>query len=72
MIMGIVVSILINKMGIVVSTIHSAIRFHTHNGIGTIEWSYEEDSQTLGLKKTKESVIEPTKAILGCGDEKKG
>ena len=56
------------KMGIVVSTIHAAIKFQTAYGIGTVLSSYNErKTQDLG-KKIKESPQDPPKVILSCGD----
>ncbi|GKC86820.1 reverse transcriptase domain-containing protein [Tanacetum coccineum] len=43
------------KMGIVVSTIHGAIKFHTTEGIGTIFSTYESDKLKEGMKKIRET-----------------
>ncbi|GJW16998.1 reverse transcriptase domain-containing protein [Tanacetum coccineum] len=42
------------KMGIIVSTIHGAIKFHTAKGIGTVFSTYGSDKIKEGMKKVKE------------------
>ncbi|PWA78384.1 reverse transcriptase domain-containing protein [Artemisia annua] len=55
------------EMGIVVSTIHAAIKFQTAYGIGTVLSSYKRKTQDTG-KKIKGSPQDPPKVILSCGD----
>ncbi|GKG09133.1 hypothetical protein Tco_0337879, partial [Tanacetum coccineum] len=57
-------------MGIVVSTIYGAIKFHTSRGIGTVFSTYESDKVGEGTKKIKEVSHEDTKGILCCTDAK--
>nr|GEU71254.1 reverse transcriptase domain-containing protein [Tanacetum cinerariifolium] len=60
------------KMGIVVSTIHIPIKFHTHHGIGTVVSTYESNKLEEGKKKIKETIPQATRNILSCvGAEKK-
>ncbi|GJV24050.1 reverse transcriptase domain-containing protein [Tanacetum coccineum] len=54
------------NMGIVVFTIHRAIKFHTPEGVGTVLSTYEHDKTGEGQKKLKETSQEATKDILGC------
>ncbi|GJZ49177.1 hypothetical protein Tco_0603367 [Tanacetum coccineum] len=56
------------RMGIVVSTIHMAIKFHTPRGIGTIFSTYEPDKIGEGHKKLKEASLTVAKGILSCVD----
>ncbi|GJX84272.1 hypothetical protein Tco_0335046 [Tanacetum coccineum] len=42
------------KMGIVVSTIYGAIKFHTAKGIGIVFSIYESDKIKEGMKKVRE------------------
>jgi hypothetical protein len=56
------------KMGIVVSTIHAAIKFQTANGIGTVLSNYKKKGTPEAGKKIKENPQEPPKAIMSCGD----
>ncbi|GKB24146.1 hypothetical protein Tco_0863547 [Tanacetum coccineum] len=56
------------KMGIVVSTIHAAIKFCTPCGIGTVFSTYEPNKVKEGQKKVKETVPEVTKDVLSCLD----
>lgn len=56
------------KMGIVVSTIHAAIKFQTTNGIGTVLSNYNKKGTPEAGKKIKENPQEPPKVILSCGD----
>ncbi|GJZ47999.1 reverse transcriptase domain-containing protein [Tanacetum coccineum] len=53
-------------MGIVVSTIHGAIKFHTPRGIGTVFSTYEPDKVGERVKKFKEVSLEEVKGILSC------
>ncbi|GJT68976.1 reverse transcriptase domain-containing protein [Tanacetum coccineum] len=43
------------KMGIMVSTIHGAIKFHTTEGIGNVFSTYESDKVKEGMKKIRET-----------------
>ncbi|GJV71970.1 hypothetical protein Tco_1491965 [Tanacetum coccineum] len=54
------------KMGIVVSTIHRAVKFHTPEGVGIVLSTYEPDKTGEGQKKLKETSEEATKDILSC------
>nr|GEU39094.1 reverse transcriptase domain-containing protein [Tanacetum cinerariifolium] len=58
------------KMGIVVSMIHGAIKFHTPRGIGTVFLMYEFDKTGEGTKNLREVPPEDIKGILGCTDAK--
>ncbi|GJZ22793.1 reverse transcriptase domain-containing protein [Tanacetum coccineum] len=51
------------KMGIVVSTIHGAIKFHTTKGIGTVFSTYEFDKVKEGMKKTP---LASEKGVFSC------
>ncbi|GJX49237.1 hypothetical protein Tco_0276082 [Tanacetum coccineum] len=55
------------RMGIVVSIIHMAIKFHTPRGIGTTFSMYEPD-KIGGHKKLKEASPMVAKGILSCVD----
>ncbi|GKA63269.1 hypothetical protein Tco_0762875 [Tanacetum coccineum] len=52
------------KMGIVVSMIHEAIKFHTPRGIDTIFSAYAPDKIEEGQKKFKEARLEIMKGFL--------
>ncbi|GKB15544.1 reverse transcriptase domain-containing protein [Tanacetum coccineum] len=54
------------KMGIVVSIIHRAIKFHTLKGVDTVLSTYEPDKIGEGQKKLKEASQEATKDTLSC------
>ncbi|GJV35124.1 hypothetical protein Tco_1407601 [Tanacetum coccineum] len=54
------------KMGIVVSTIHGAIKFHTTEGIGTILSTYESDKLKEGMKKIRETPPASEKGGFSC------
>ncbi|GJS12512.1 reverse transcriptase domain-containing protein [Tanacetum coccineum] len=54
------------KMGIVVSTIHKAIKFHTSKGVGTVLSTYKPDKTGEGQKKLKETSQKATNDILSC------
>ncbi|GKB42924.1 hypothetical protein Tco_0887866 [Tanacetum coccineum] len=58
------------RMGIVVSTIHKAIKFHTPIGIGIVFLMYELDKVGEGQKKQKKVSLEVTKGVLNCADAK--
>ncbi|GJT45195.1 hypothetical protein Tco_0953910 [Tanacetum coccineum] len=55
-------------MGIVVSTIHAIIEFHTPCGIGSIFSTYEPNKVEEGHKYVKETIPEVTKDVLICVD----
>ncbi|GJY53730.1 hypothetical protein Tco_0445394 [Tanacetum coccineum] len=54
------------KMGIVVSTIHGAIKFHTTQGVGTVFSTYESKKVREGLKNIKEASPINIQGILSC------
>ncbi|GJW61308.1 reverse transcriptase domain-containing protein [Tanacetum coccineum] len=54
------------KMGIVVSTIHGAIKFHTAKGIGTVFSTHESNKIKEGMKKVRETPPSSTKGVLSC------
>ncbi|GKA91020.1 hypothetical protein Tco_0812890 [Tanacetum coccineum] len=56
------------KMGIVVSKIHGAIKFHTPRGIDTVFSTYEPDKVGEGQKKLREASSEVIKGVLSCID----
>ncbi|GKE39450.1 hypothetical protein Tco_1462855, partial [Tanacetum coccineum] len=56
------------KMGIIVSMIHDAIKFHTPRKIGIILSIYEPDKVGEGQKKLRETSTEVTKGVLSCTD----
>ncbi|GKD40789.1 hypothetical protein Tco_1260996, partial [Tanacetum coccineum] len=58
----------IQKMGIVVSTIHATMKFHTPRGIRNVFSTYEPNKVKEGQKKIKESVLKATMIILSCAD----
>ncbi|GJX37771.1 reverse transcriptase domain-containing protein [Tanacetum coccineum] len=43
------------RIGIIVSTIHGAIKFHTAEGIGTVFSTHESDKVKEGVKKVRET-----------------
>ncbi|GJX02942.1 hypothetical protein Tco_1396681 [Tanacetum coccineum] len=55
-------------MGIVVSTIYGAIKFHTPRGIGIVFSTYKPDKVREGVKNFKEVSLEEVKGILSCTD----
>nr|GEU91844.1 hypothetical protein [Tanacetum cinerariifolium] len=61
---------LVITIGIVVSTIHGSIKFHTPRGIGTVFSTYEPDKICEGQKKLRESPLEVTKGVLSSADTK--
>ncbi|GKB91805.1 hypothetical protein Tco_0964077, partial [Tanacetum coccineum] len=56
------------RMGIVVSTIHGAIKFHTPKGIGTVLSTYEPPERDKRKKKSKTTCSEIAKNVLNYGD----
>nr|GFA89092.1 hypothetical protein [Tanacetum cinerariifolium] len=54
------------KMGIVVSTIHGAIKFYTTQEIGTVFSTYEPNKVSKVLKKIKEASLANVQMILIC------
>ncbi|GJW32380.1 reverse transcriptase domain-containing protein [Tanacetum coccineum] len=54
------------NIGIVVSTIHRAIKFHTSKGVGTVLSTCEPDKTREGQKKLQEASQEATKDTLSC------
>ncbi|GJW78621.1 reverse transcriptase domain-containing protein [Tanacetum coccineum] len=54
------------KMGIMVSTIHGAIKFHTNEGIGTVFLTYESDKVKKGVKKIRETPPASEKGVFSC------
>nr|GEU73865.1 reverse transcriptase domain-containing protein [Tanacetum cinerariifolium] len=53
------------RMGIIVSTIHGAIKFYTPRGIGTVLSTYEQRE-----KKLREASLKIMKGVLHCVDAK--
>ncbi|GKB33499.1 hypothetical protein Tco_0872900 [Tanacetum coccineum] len=58
------------RMGIVVYTIHGAIKFHTPRGIGTVFLTHKFDKAREEQKKLKGTPQKATKDILSCVDTK--
>ncbi|GKC92613.1 hypothetical protein Tco_1158055 [Tanacetum coccineum] len=58
------------KIGIVVSTIHRAIKFYTPREIGIVLSTYEFGKMREGTKKPREVSSEDIKGILSCTDAK--
>ncbi|GJT33611.1 hypothetical protein Tco_0924030 [Tanacetum coccineum] len=58
------------RMGIVVSIIHRAIKFYTPRGVGNVFSTYEPDKIEEGQKKLKEASQEVKKGIIRCVDVK--
>ncbi|GJY16612.1 hypothetical protein Tco_0387034 [Tanacetum coccineum] len=56
------------KIGIMMCTIHAAMQFHAPRGVGIVFSSYESNKVVKGYKKVKEVVPEPPKDILSCDD----
>ncbi|GJY49930.1 reverse transcriptase domain-containing protein [Tanacetum coccineum] len=54
------------KMVIIVSTIHGAIQFHTTKGIGTVFSTYESDKVKEGMKKVRETPPTSEKGVFSC------
>ncbi|GJW03846.1 reverse transcriptase domain-containing protein [Tanacetum coccineum] len=53
------------RMGIIVSTIHGAIKFHTTAGIGTVFLTYESD-KVKGVKKVRKISLSIKKGVFSC------
>ncbi|GJR72985.1 reverse transcriptase domain-containing protein [Tanacetum coccineum] len=60
--------IAMQKIGMVVSTIHGAVKFHTTQGIETVFSTYESDKIGKGVKKIRETSPANTKGVLSCTD----
>ncbi|GJS80464.1 hypothetical protein Tco_0730345 [Tanacetum coccineum] len=58
--------IAMQKMVIIVSTIHGAIKFHTTEGIGTVFSTYESDKVKEGMKKVRETSPTSQKGVFSC------
>ncbi|GJU50827.1 hypothetical protein Tco_1220382 [Tanacetum coccineum] len=58
--------IAMQKMGIVVSTIHGAIKFHTTEGIGIVFSTYESNKVKEGMKKVRETSPTSQKGVFSC------
>nr|GEX71818.1 ribonuclease H-like domain-containing protein [Tanacetum cinerariifolium] len=60
------------KIGIVVSTIHGAIKFHVAKGIRTVFSTYESNKIKEGMKKVRKSPLVSKKGVFSCtkGEEK--
>ncbi|GJQ98656.1 reverse transcriptase domain-containing protein [Tanacetum coccineum] len=54
------------KLGIMVSTIHGAIKFHTTEGIGIVFSTYESDKVKEGMKKIRETPLTSKKGVFSC------
>ncbi|GJU05440.1 reverse transcriptase domain-containing protein [Tanacetum coccineum] len=54
------------KMGILVSTIHGAIKFHTTKGIGIVFSTYESNTVKEGMKKARETPPASEKWVFSC------
>ncbi|GKD20398.1 hypothetical protein Tco_1222101, partial [Tanacetum coccineum] len=54
------------KMGVVVSIIHGAIKFHTTEGIGTVFSTYKSDKVKEGMKKVRETPPASEKRVFSC------
>ncbi|GJS52965.1 reverse transcriptase domain-containing protein [Tanacetum coccineum] len=54
------------KMGIVVSTIHGAIKFHTTEGIGIVFSTYKSNKVKEGMKKIIETPPASEKGVFSC------
>ncbi|GJU15991.1 reverse transcriptase domain-containing protein [Tanacetum coccineum] len=52
------------KMGIMVSTIHEAIKFHTTKGVRTVFSTYESDKVIEGIKKVRETPSASKKGVF--------
>nr|GEU98190.1 reverse transcriptase domain-containing protein [Tanacetum cinerariifolium] len=57
------------KIGIVVSTIHGAIKFHTTQGVETMFLTYKSNKIREGVKKIKETSLANTEGVLSCTDD---
>nr|GEX72829.1 hypothetical protein [Tanacetum cinerariifolium] len=58
-----------HKIGIVVSTIHGAIKFHTAKGIRTMFSTYESGNIKEGMKKVREMPPASKKGVFSCTKE---
>ncbi|GKC77273.1 hypothetical protein Tco_1128047 [Tanacetum coccineum] len=56
----------IQRMGIVVSTIHGAIKFHTAEGICSVFSTYESDKVKEGVKKVRKTPPTSEKGVFSC------
>ncbi|GJY36872.1 reverse transcriptase domain-containing protein [Tanacetum coccineum] len=54
------------KMGIMVSTIHGATKFHTTKRIGTVFSTHEFDKVKEGMKKVRETPLANKKGVFSC------
>ncbi|GKD69533.1 hypothetical protein Tco_1323623 [Tanacetum coccineum] len=54
------------KMGIMVSIIHGAIKFHTTEGVETIFSTYGSDKVKDGMKKVRETPLASENRVLSC------
>ncbi|XP_071688391.1 uncharacterized protein [Rutidosis leptorrhynchoides] len=54
------------KMGIIVSTVHQMVKFHTHEGIGTLASTYDRNKVIFAIKETMK---EPTECVPGASEE---
>ncbi|GKF02543.1 reverse transcriptase domain-containing protein, partial [Tanacetum coccineum] len=54
------------RIGIVVSTIHGALKFHTPKGIGTVLSTYEPPKRHKRKKKSKATCSAIAKNVLSC------
>ncbi|XP_071698993.1 uncharacterized protein [Rutidosis leptorrhynchoides] len=54
------------KMGIIVSTVHQMVKFHTHEGIVTLASTYDRNKVIFAIKETMK---EPTECVLGASEE---
>ncbi|GJR11235.1 reverse transcriptase domain-containing protein [Tanacetum coccineum] len=57
-------------MGMVVSTIHGAVKFYTTQGIRTVFSTHESDKIREGVKKIRETSPTNTEGVLNCTDAK--
>ncbi|GJU05659.1 reverse transcriptase domain-containing protein [Tanacetum coccineum] len=56
------------KIGMVVSTIYEAVKFHTTQGIRTVFSTHESNKIGEGVKKINETSPTNTKGVLSCTD----
>ncbi|GKB64815.1 reverse transcriptase domain-containing protein [Tanacetum coccineum] len=54
------------KIGMVVSTIHGVVKFHTTQGIRTVFSTHESDKIGQGVKKIRETSPSNTEGVLSC------
>ncbi|GJX80160.1 reverse transcriptase domain-containing protein [Tanacetum coccineum] len=62
------ITIAMQKIGMVVSTIHGAVKFHTIQGIGTVFSTHKFDKIGEGVKKILETSLGNTKGVLSYTD----